>query len=259
MPKPVIGGAAAVAILLILAMTVACRAGVAENDEVVVLAAASLTEVLDQLGKDFERETGLRVRFSYGASDTLAGQVEKGAPADAVVFAGEGPLASLEESGLTIAGSRRDIASNRLVVVVQRGSDTRLLRLAGLADSSGKVAIADPQLAPAGRYARAALEEAGVWRQLEPRIIPGLDVRNAAAAVTSGNARFGIIYQTDAAVSEELEVVLVVPQDLHPPIVYPAAVVARSRRGEAAGRFLEYLGSAPARDVFGRHGFLPPP
>lgn len=258
MPQPVVRAALALALTALLAVA-ACGPD-NEADHIVVLAAASLTEVLGEIGAGFEESAGIHVSFSYGGSDTLAGQVRKGAPADAVIFAGAGPLDGLEAAGLTRAGSRRDVAANRLVVIFRAGSGVKLSSLDELATRhSGKVAIADPQLAPAGRYARSALETAGIWEQLESRVIPGLDVRNAAAAVTAGNAQFGIVYETDAAAVEGVEVALVVPSGLYPPIVYPAAVVGASKRPTAAAAFLEYLGAADARTAFARHGFRPPP
>jgi molybdate transport system substrate-binding protein len=226
---------------------------------ILVLAGASLTDVLGEIGPQFRQSTGVEVNFSYGASDPLAGQVRSGAPADAVIFAGAGPLDGLEAAGLVVPGSRRDVASNRLVVVAAKKSGHRLGALDDLRAQAGKVAIADPQLAPAGRYARAAMQASGIWDEVEPRTIPGLDVRNTAAAVTARNAEFGFVYETDAAAIDGLEIVLVVPDRLYPPIVYPAAVVSNSRNVPAATAFLDYLLSNSARAVFEKHGFRPPP
>ncbi|MBI2965179.1 MAG: molybdate ABC transporter substrate-binding protein [Chloroflexi bacterium] len=245
--------------LLLLAAGAACGRD-ERTGEVLVLAAASLTEVMDEIGTGYEEATGIDVRFSYGGSDSLAAQIRNGAPADAVVFAGAGPLDALEAGGFTVPGGRRSVAANRLVVIAQASSGTALGSLAELAaENSGKVAIADPQLAPAGRYARAALEAAGVWDAVSPRLIPGLDVRNAAAAVTAGTAQFGFVYETDAAAMSGVKVVYVVPAELYPRILYPAAVVSASRNQAQAGAFLEYLGGPRAREVFTRHGFQPVP
>lgn len=245
--------------LLLLVAGAGCGRG-EPRGEVLVLAAASMTEVLDEIGSKFEETTGIDVSFSYGGSDTLAAQIRNGAPADAVVFAGAGPLDALEADGFTVPGSRRSVAANRLVVITEATSGAALTSLADLAAGhSGKVAIADPQLAPAGRYAEAALKAAEVWDAVSPRLIPGLDVRNAAAAVTAGNAEFGFVYETDAAPVHDVKIVYVVPADLYPRILYPAAIVSRSRRQPQAGAFLEYLSGPDARAVFSRHGFQPAP
>ena len=226
---------------------------------VLVLAAASLAEVLTDAAVRFEAETGIEVKFSFGGSDALATQLRRGAPGDAVIFAGAGPLDGLEKDGLVLKGTRRDIASNRLVVIAPAGSGRKLASLGEIATGySGKVAIADPQLAPAGRYAQAALEKAGIWSALGPRLIPGLDVRNAAAAVSSGNAEFGFVYETDAAAVKGVEVAMVVPQDAYPQILYPAAVVAGSEAQMKAASFLDYLVSQEAAGLFGKYGFRPP-
>jgi molybdate transport system substrate-binding protein len=230
----------------------------ADSRPLLVLAAASLTEVLGEIGPQFNQATGIEVNFSYGGSDSLAGQVRAGAPADAVIFAGAGPLDGLEAAGLTVPGSRRDVASNRLVVIAAEGSGRRLDAMGDLGARQGKVAIADPQLAPAGRYARAAMQAAGVWEAVAPRTIPGLDVRNAAAAVAARNAEFGFVYETDAAAIDGLEVVLVVPDGLYPPIVYPAAVLIASRNVATATAFLDFFRSDGARAAFAERGFGPP-
>lgn len=226
---------------------------------VLVLAAASLTDVLTQAAAKFKEETGIEVKFSFGGSDALATQVRRGAPGDAVIFAGAGPLDGLEKDGLVLKDTRRNVASNRLVVIAPAGSERKLSSLGEIATAySGRVAIADPQLAPAGRYAQAALEKAGVWSALGPRLIPGLDVRNAAAAVSSGNAEFGFVYETDAAAVKGVEVAMLVPQDAYPQILYPAAVLAGSEAQTQAGRFLGYLVSHEAAGLFAKYGFRPP-
>jgi molybdate transport system substrate-binding protein len=251
--------AALVWMLLLLVAGGGCG-GVGPRGEVLVLAAASMTEVLDEIGSDFEEATGIDVSFSYGGSDTLATQIRNGAPADAVVFAGAGPLDALETNGFTVPGSRRSVAANRLVVIAETGSGAALTSLEDLAAGhSGKVAIADPQLAPAGRYAVTAMKSAGVWDAVSSRLIPGLDVRNAAAAVTAGNAEFGFVYETDAAAVRDVKIAYVVPAGLYPRILYPAAIVSRSSSQPQAVAFLEYLGGPDARAVLSRHGFQPAP
>ncbi|MSQ08554.1 MAG: molybdate ABC transporter substrate-binding protein [Dehalococcoidia bacterium] len=226
---------------------------------VLVLAAASLTDVLTEAAVKFKTETGIEVKFSFGGSDSLATQLRRGAPGDVVIFAGAGPLDGLEKDGIVLKDSRRDIASNRLVIIAPARSGLKLASLGEIATGySGRVAIADPRLAPAGRYAQAALEKAGVWAALGPRLIPSLDVRNTAAAVASGNAEFGFVYETDVAAVKGVDVVMAVPRDAYPQILYPASVVAGSEAQALAGRFLEYLVSQEAAGLFGKYGFRPP-
>ena len=230
-----------------------------------MLAAASMSDVLPEVAAVYQASTGRQVRFSFGPSDGLAAQVKRGAPADAVIFAGQGPVEDLAASGLIVPASRRVFASNALVVIAQAGPGSpgpgpRAASLSEIATRyTGRIAVADPQLAPAGRYAEAALRSAGVWEAVAPRLLPGLDVRNAAAAVAAGNAEFGIVYRTDAAAIEGVEVVFAVPPDMHPAIVYEAAVVAASPNREAAANFTGSLMSAETAAILARHGFGPAP
>ena len=236
-----------------VALLAACGGG--ENDSILVAAAASLTDALVEAGEKFESQTGVEVAFSFGGSNTLARQAELGAPADAAIFAGSSPMDRLEGSGNIFPGSRIDLFRNRLVVISDSGT-AGLVNLAELVDVGGRIALADPQLAPAGQYAKQALEASGLWDELEDRVIPTLDVRAAVGAVATGSARFGIVYATDAAATG-VDVVLLIPESLHDPIVYPAAVIDGASGSEAAMRFLDFLASDEGRAVFERHGFEP--
>ncbi|MDP6824016.1 MAG: molybdate ABC transporter substrate-binding protein, partial [Dehalococcoidia bacterium] len=144
---------------------------------------------------------------------------------------------------------------NRLVVIGKAGT-LPLGSLGEMALSGGRIALADPALAPAGMYAKQSLEMSGLWDGLESRVIPTLDVRAAVGAVATGNAAFGLVYATDAAAVSGVEVVLVVPEHLHDAIVYPAAIIYGSNAGDHAMDFLEFLASEDAGAVFERHGFV---
>ena len=229
--------------------------GNGEGDSILVFAAASMSNVLVEVGQEFENESGVEVVFSYGGSNALARQVELGAPADAVIFAGNGPLDQLEASGNIVAGSRLDLLRNRLVVIGDAGSFP-LAHIRDLASTEGRIALADPVLAPAGLYAKQALEMSGLWEGLGSRVIPTLDVRAAVGAVDTGNAAFGLVYATDAANSSGVTVVFEVPEELHDPIIYPAAVVKGGSGTDLAVEFLEFLVSDGAIAVFMRHGFV---
>ena len=259
--------AAIAALASLAALTIACgsrsgRDAGAGDGEALVLAAASLTDALEELRPAYEDTTGGTVKFSFAASGTLAAQVRRGAPGDAVIFAGTGPMEGLEAAGLIERGSRRTPLGNRLVVIARPGTGQDLRELANLADPGrGRVAIASPDSAPAGAYARESLQSAGVWQALREgsRLIEAVDVRAAAAAVQAGGADYGIVYATDAAAMPGVAAVLEVPAYSHSPILYAAGVLARSGRKAAAGRFLDFLASSQAQAVFKRHGFLTNP
>ena len=237
------------------ALVVGCAGG-GDNDSILVAAAASLTDALVEAGEAFESRTGIEVAFSFGGSNALARQVELGAPADAVIFAGAAPMDRLEASGHIDAGTRSNLLRNRLVLIGDKGA-APLAALRDLASTRGRIALADPALAPAGLYAKQALETSGLWDGLQSRVIPTLDVRAAVGAVDTGSVAFGLVYATDAANASGVVVVFEVPETLHDPIVYPAAVVNEADGAVAAQMFLEFLLSDDGRAVFERHGFAP--
>ncbi len=240
---------------LLLLLIAGCGGGAG----LTISAAASLGDAMEEIAAEFERLEGIDVDINLGGSNVLARQVELGAPVDVVVLAGAEPIDDLIKEGFVSQDGVAEILENRLAVVAKDGKATPLADLASLAtDYSGRISIADPQLAPAGVYADAALRAAGIAADLEGRIIPALDVRAAAVAVQSGNAQFGIVYSTDALAFDGIAGVLEIPADLHPPIVYPAAVIADSDAEQLARRFLLFLQGEFASLVFRSHGFVIP-
>ena len=151
--------------------------GCGGGDRLLVFAASSLTDSMEQLAEAYEERTGMRVDLSFGASNRLAEQISRGAPADVLVTAGVQPVEGLEEEGLVAEGSLRPLLTNRLVVVVRADDADRVSSLQELADAGGGLAIADPDLAPAGRYAKEALVHLGLWGALESRLVFGANVR----------------------------------------------------------------------------------
>jgi molybdate transport system substrate-binding protein len=227
---------------------------VAGAEELYVLAAASLSDALEDVARPWKRQTGHAVVFNFGASSDLARQVRAGAPADVLLSADEAQMDGLEKDGFVRAGDRVDLLSNSLVVVVPVDSAARP---AGPADLLvfRKIALADPEAVPAGVYARAWLEGQGLWARLRERIVPALNVRAALAAVESGNADAGVVYKTDAAGSKRARVAFEVPRSEGPAIVYPLAPLAGSTKAATAA-FVKHLRSAAALEVFVRHGFV---
>ena len=250
-----------VALSLILALALpACGSS---QGVILVSAASSLTDVMDEVGRRFEETEGVEVRFNFGGSTSLSQQIVKGAPVDVFVSAGPTPMDRLETLGLLAEGSRFDLLTNQLVLAERPGSVTtpgeddagRLDRFLG-PDGDHRIAIADPELAPAGAYAVEALKNLGYWNGLEGRLIYTPDVRAALAYIQTGNLDFGIVYSTDA-VSSGLISLADIPSDSHSTIVYPAALMEASERREPAKRFLEFLQSAEGASLFERRGFTP--
>lgn len=230
-------------LLIVLGVFYASAAG---RTEITVLAAASLTDALTEIGAQFEAGSGVKVHFSFAGSNVLARQVEEGAPADLFISADEEKMDGLQRKNLIVVKSRRRLLSNSLAVVVREGSDASL-------SSARSIALAEPASVPAGIYARSYLQQIGLWEQLKPRAIPTENVRAALAAVESGNADVAIVYSTDARISKRVRVLEEIPW---PAISYPAAVLSQSGQKAVASRFLEHLRSAEARAVFERHGFI---
>lgn len=224
---------------------------------VTVLAAASLKDVMDAQAAAFRQSTGAEVRLSYAASSALARQIEAGAPADIFMSADTDWMNEVEQRGLLKAGSRRDLLTNRLALIAPARSTVRLSvgRNMPLAKAlgGGRLAMAAPEV-PAGRYGRAALTSLGVWSSVGSRVASADNVRAALAYVSRGETPLGVVYDTDAKADPGVRIVGLFPPGSHPPIVYPAAVLARSEE-PVAQRFLDYLGTPAAEAVFRKYGF----
>lgn len=232
--------------------------GWSEDRHVLVYAAASLKTTLDEVNAHFQHETGHRVVVSYGASSTLAKKIEGGAPADVFISADMDWMNDLAERRLIDAATRVALLGNRIVLVTPASARREVaivpnFPLATLL-GNGRLAMAEPDSVPAGRYGKAALERLGVWTSVQSKIAPAEDVRAALALVARGEAPFGIVYQTDALEEPKVAIAGVFPTETHPPIVYPVAVLARSRN-DAARSYVEYLRSQSARVIFERQGF----
>ncbi len=241
------------------ALVVTLSAAAARAEEVLVFAAASLTEALGEIARDYEKASGDEVVLDFGASSILGRQIEEGAPADLFFSADEAKVDRLVQRDLVAAGTRRELLSNRLVVVVAADRGAAVTSANDLATSKVRVlALAEPQTVPAGIYAREYLRRAGLWRRVIDKVVPTENVRAALAAVEAGNADAAIVYQTDVGIARNVRVAVEVPLALQPRIVYVAAVVKGAPHEAAARRFLDHLGAAAARAVFDRYGFLPP-
>ena len=216
------------------------------QERVLVFAAASLKNALDEVNAAY----GKPVTASYAASSALTRQIEAGAPAQVFISADLEWMDYLEKKNLLRPGSRRDLLGNRLVWIVPSGRPKLTVQALGPRD---RLALADPQHVPAGKYAKAALEKMGEWSKVSVRIAAAQNVRAALALVARGEAPLGIVYETDALAEPKVVVAGRIDPKLHPPIVYPAALL--SARGEDYFRF---LASDPARRIFARHGFRTP-
>ena len=226
--------------------------------ELLVFAAASLTNVLGELTPAWEQSSGVRVKLSFAASSVLARQIEAGGTADVFVSADREWMDYLQSRGLIDKASRRDLAGNRLVLIAPADSRLELKIAPGfkLAEAlgDGRLATGDPDTVPAGRYARSALTTLGVWDGVADRLVRADNVRSAMMFVARGEAPLGIVYATDAAVDSKVRVIDIFPEATHAPITYPAAAV-RGAKPEALA-LIAYLGSGKARLTWRKFGFV---
>jgi molybdate transport system substrate-binding protein len=230
----------------------------AAEREVTVFAAASLTGALQDIGDGFTAGGGAKIKFSFAASSLLARQIEAGAEADIFVSADSEWMNYLADRALVQPASRKDILSNRPVLIAAKESPIAL-KVApnfplGAALGDGRLAVADPDTVPAGRYARAALTSLGVWGTVAERLVRAENVRVALTYVARGEAPLGIVYETDAKAEPKVKVVDVFPADSHLPIVYPAALTKVGTSAEAKA-FLDHVKGAKAAEIFRKYGF----
>jgi molybdate transport system substrate-binding protein len=231
----------------------------AADRQVTVYAAASLTNALQEIGGDFEKATSTKVKYSFGASSLLARQIEAGAEADIFFAADTEWMNYLADRSLIRVDTRKNILSNRLALIASKESTLKLEIKPGFplaaALGDGRLAVADPDSVPAGRYARSALTSLGVWGSVAERLVRAENVRVALTYVARGEAPLGIVYETDAKAEPLVRVVGIFPANSHLPIVYPAGLTAAST-SEDARAFFAYIQSEKAAAVFVRYGFI---
>jgi molybdate transport system substrate-binding protein len=224
--------------------------------EVNVYAAASLTDAMKEIAVNYEKQSGDKIVFNFGASSLLVRQIMERAPADIFFSADEAKMDELQKAGLIASETRRDLLSNWLVIVVPSDSKLTFAPPAELMSRSLKVAIADSRAVPAGIYTKEYLTGLGLWQRLESKIVPTENVRAALAAVESGNVDAGFVYHTDAKISKRVKIVFTVAIEQGPVIRYPVALVKDARNKSAAENFLHHLQSKSARTVFEQYGFV---
>ena len=240
-----------------LALVLLLSAFGARAAEITVFAAASLTDSLKEIAAGYEKLSGDKIVFSFGASSTLARQIEEGAPADIFFSADEAKMDGLEKKALILKETRTSRLSNSLVIVVAAKDGVDIENPKDLAtDKVKRIALAEPRTVPAGIYAREYLQKQNLWAAVEAKVIPTENVRAALAAVAAGNVEAGIVYKTDASISKKVKVACEIPRNEGPEIRYPVAVVKSSRNIEAARKLVTYFNATDAARVFQAHGFI---
>jgi molybdate transport system substrate-binding protein len=232
-------------------------ASYAHADEILVAAAASLTDVLKEISGNYQSKAKHTVKFNFGPSSGLARQIEEGAPADIFFSADLPQMDALDKNGRLEPGTRRNLLSNQLVIIVPADSKLTLSSSKDLLKGDiKKIALAEPSSVPVGVYSSKYLTDEGLWEQVKMKIVPVQDVRATLASVESGNVEAGFVYKTDAAVSKKVRIVYEVPINKGPKITYPIAIVRESKRKDAARDFITHIQSSTVKDAFKKYGFV---
>ena len=229
----------------------------AQADQILVSAAASLADVLQEISAAYQGRSKHTVKFNLGPSSGLARQIDQGAPADIFFSADLPQMDNLDKKGRLEAGTRKNLLSNQLVIIVPADSKLTLSSSKDLLKVEVKrIAMAEPSSVPVGVYSKKYLAGQGFWKKVEAKVVPVQDVRATLASVESGNVEAGFVYKTDAAATQKVKIVYEVPIDKGPKITYPVAIVKESKHKSAARDFLSYLQSIPARNAFKKFGFI---
>ena len=245
--------------VLLLSALVLWGSAARADQELTVSAAVSLTNALNEVAQQFSKaHPGTKVNYNFGASGALLQQMVQGAPVDVFASADQKTMNQAQEQNLVIPATRKNFVSNRLVLIVPMDSKLTLSGLKDLTEAAVKrVAVGNPATVPAGRYAKEALEQAGLWDKLSPKLVMAETVRQVLDYVRRGEVDAGLVYSTDAAIAkDQVKVVQTVTE--HAPILYPIAATASSGKKELAQSFVDFVVSPPAQEIFQKFGFGKP-
>ena len=237
---------------------VASEAATAEETVTLIISvAASVHDAMERVQEAYQaKEPAVSITYNFGSSGSLAQQITQGAPVDVFLSASKNWMDDLEDKGQILEGSRQDLLLNSLVLVVPQ-NNTDVTDFSDFAtDKVSKLSIAEPESAPAGRYAKEALTSLKLFDALQPKMVFGKDVRQVLSYVETGNVDAGVVYATDAKISNQVRVVATAPTDSHSLIVYPVGVVADSKNAEAAQAFVDFLSSDRVNAIFEEYGFV---
>ncbi|KMY52664.1 molybdenum ABC transporter substrate-binding protein [Bacillus sp. FJAT-27231] len=253
--------------LLFLALLLTAASGCANSGqsaskpdkktELVISAAASLTDALDELQSSFEDEhPDIDLTFNFGSSGKLAQQIEQGAPADVFLSASNQDMDKLQDKNLIQKDSRLEFAKNSLVLIAKKEQSIPISSFEEITlKKMDHLAMGEPESVPAGRYTKEVLEHLNIWESLQNKLVLGSDVRQVLTYIESGNADLGVVYASDALTSDKVKVVSKAKSEWHEPIVYPGAITSHSEHAKAAKLFLDYLTSTEGKEVLHQYGF----
>lgn len=230
----------------------------AESVSLTVAAAASLKDAMTEASTVYkEEEPNVTITYTFGSSGTLQQQIEQGAPVDVFISAANKQIDALESKALVEAGTKTNLVGNEVVAVAPVNATTTIEDFRDLgSDKVQQIGVGAPESVPAGEYAKQVLSSLGLWDQLQPKLVFAKDVRQVLTYVETGNVDVGIVYGTDAKISDKVKVVARSPVGSHTPVIYPAVVIKGSKNPEAAKEFVQFLAQSDrAATVFAKYGF----
>jgi molybdate transport system substrate-binding protein len=242
---------------LLLALFLLSAQATAHADEILVSAAASLTDALKDIGRAYQLKGRHKILLTLGPSNFLARQIDEGAPVDIFFSADLAQMDLLDKNGRLEPGTRKNLLSNQLVIVVPKDSNLAIAAPKDLLKPEvKKIALADPAAVPVGVYTSKYLTDEGLWDKVKSKIVPVQDVRATLAAVESGNVEAGFVYKTDAVISNKVRIGYEVPIEKGPKITYPVAIVKESKKKDTARDFMNFLFSPASKAMFKKFGFV---
>lgn len=232
------------------------RLNTQETQPLMVSAAASMSDVMTDIKTRYKSTKGATITLNFGSSGSLQRQIEQGAPADIFISASQNKMNALEDKGFIVKASRENLLQNTLVLIVP-AQDAVVTEIGDLTQAkTTKFSIGEPASVPAGNYAKEALENIGIMEKLKSKMVFAKNVREVLTWVETGNVDAGMVYETDAKVSDKVIIIETIPLELYTPIVYPVAIIKESKQQESAQHFIDFLHTKEAKEVFTEYGFI---
>ncbi len=225
--------------------------------EVYIVAAASMTDAIKEIGAGYEKEhPDVKLMYNFGSSGALQTQIEQGAPADVFISAAQKQMNALDEKGLIDKDTRKDLLENKVVLIIPKDSDLTLKDFSDVAtDKVNKIALGEPKAVPVGQYSEEIFKNLNILDQVKDKAVYASDVRQVLGWVETGEVDCGVVYATDAAISDKVKVLMEAPADTHKPVVYPVAVINSSKNPDVAKDFIAYLGTDSVKAILTKYGF----
>lgn len=245
--------------LLLLLLLSACTEKSTTEDipiSLTVSAAVSLTDALEEIKTNYEKETNVELTFNLGGSGSLAQQIQQGAPVDVFISANQDWMDTLEKEDLILNATREDITGNKLVLIAGVSSDINYQSVNDIStDDIEQISIGNPESVPAGKYSEQVLKNLNIWNDFESKLILGKDVRQVLTYVETGNVDIGFVYESDALFSDDIKILTTVEDGLHDPVIYPAAVLTDTKYEKESTDFVTYMASEEAQKILAKYGF----